>query len=92
MLVNVIDSRTKKYATNKVNAVLEPAWRSNGKDGADQHDRHTDEPDTDTLYGLSVAKAFETANGFEGPVTVYLYDADRDPAAPKLSAPRLTEA
>jgi len=83
VLVNVIDRRENAHAASSVNAVLEPAWRSNGKPGADQYDVFTDEPETDTLYGLPLPRVFEAANDFEGPVTVYIYDAGFDPAAPR---------
>jgi hypothetical protein len=62
-----------------MNVVVEPTWHDNSQHDADQFPHDESLPTIDTRYAISMAEAVEWANGFSGPMTLYLYDENVDP-------------
>lgn len=75
MLANIIDRRSNPYKV-QCDAVLEPSWRDNSCNGADQFEQ-TEVGVNETYVEMPRTTVFEAvaAAGMRGwPVTVYLYD------------------
>ena len=80
MIENIIDHRQQKYSVTPIDAVIEPSAHDNGIPGATQFPQ--EDPSITTYYEdrrkLSVKEAIEWANGFQFPVTLFLYDHPMD--------------
>lgn len=81
MLVNVIDLREREYRWSRVMAVLESATKNNEAEDADQVKPGLGiEIDYAERTGLSVREAVLWAEKTDGPLTLYLYDDESEPA------------
>lgn len=79
VIVNIIDSRKRKYRFLKVNAVVEAAWHDNSCRDADRIDvprGGNRGPDYEEKEHITLADAVTWASGFDAMVTLYLYDED----------------
>jgi hypothetical protein len=74
-IVNVVDSRKRKYRFLKINAIVEAAWHDNSCDDSDPIESR-DGPDYEQREHISLEDAIAWANAFEAPVTLYIYDHD----------------
>lgn len=74
MITNIIDNRTRKYRWKTVNAVVEPTHHDNRNGDADEAGANAEDLLCETLGGASLAEALAWAQGFEGEVTLFLYD------------------
>lgn len=77
-LFNVIDSRKYPYKFRKINAIVEATWHDNSVEGSDhsEKDPTDDGPDYKQKEHITVQEAFQWANNFKNPVTLYIYDED----------------
>lgn len=77
MTFNIVDRRTNNYDVG-VDAVYEPSCRDNNLAGelkAEEYDPWS----VKQLYNTTVHDAVQYAESFDGPVTIFLYDAGTKP-------------
>jgi len=78
MIVNIVDSRTRKYRWKRVQAIVEAVWHDNACNDSDQADVGDELDESYVLYeernNLSLTEAVAWAMSLSCPVTLYLYD------------------
>ena len=79
-IANIVDRRKRPYRSCPINAVIEPSCVDNDMPFADQYD--IKEEDITTCFeerpNTSLYLAIYWANKFKFPVTLYIYNFDRD--------------
>jgi hypothetical protein len=79
-IANIVDRRKRQYRSCPITAVIEPSCVDNDMPFADQYD--INEEDITTCFeerpNTSLYLAINWANTFKFPVTLYVYDFDRD--------------
>ena len=76
MISNIIDRRKRPYRWKSVNAVVEPTRHDNGCADSDLAEDGGGDLLCETLERSSLTGALAWAQGFDGQVTLYLYDDD----------------
>ena len=79
MILNVIDGRRRRYRWKSVNAIAEPTWHDNAAPDSDETGPVHGESEHEERKQLSVADAIAWAQTLPFPVTLYLYDSDKEP-------------
>lgn len=80
MIANIVDNRTNKYSCENLDVFFEPSCEDNSMAGATQFD--PDDPkiyiNCESIHVVSVAEAIEFGNGYDFPVTMFLYEHDAE--------------
>lgn len=76
MIVNIVDSRTRKFRWMKVKAIIEPTWHDNSCQDADQSQPSLNEIELSKIASVSVQDAITWAHSLGYGVTLYLYDEE----------------
>ena len=75
MIWNIVDARERPYRWKNVDAMVEPTFSDNNVKNSDQAPRDAKSwPFCAEFEGGPLSEAIAWANGFEEPVTLYLYD------------------
>lgn len=77
MITNIVDRRTNAHKWLLVDAVVEPTWHDNtvkGADRAEKGDPALEKLGYEEICGVRLSRAFEWAEGFAYPTTLYIYD------------------
>lgn len=79
-IANIVDCRKRQYRSCPITAVIEPSYVDNDMPFKDQYESR--EEDITTSYeerpNTSLYLAINWANTFKFPVTLYIYDFERD--------------
>lgn len=73
-VVNIIDNRTRRYRSQLITAIVEPACQDNSVKDSDHYPRGPDDWSYDELPEASVQHAISWAGMKPGATTLYLWD------------------